>query len=60
AVEAYREKTGALPPGLSALVREGLLKSLPAEPNGGTYLLSPEGKVRSSKMSHRLKVFRLR
>jgi hypothetical protein len=60
AVEAYREKTGALPPGLTALVREGLIKSLPVEPNGGTYLLSPEGKVRSSKMPNRLRVFRPR
>lgn len=60
AVEEYRDKTGALPPRLSALVREGLIKSLPAEPNGGTYLLSPEGKVRSSKMPNRLKVFRPR
>lgn len=60
AVEAYRQKTGALPPGPSALVREGLIESLPAEPNGGKYLLLPEGTVRSSKMPYRLKVFRVR
>jgi hypothetical protein len=60
AVEAYRKKTGALPPGLFALVREGLIKSLPAEPNGGKYLLSSGGTVRSSKMPYRLKVFRVR
>jgi hypothetical protein len=60
AVEEYREKTGALPPGPSALVRAGILESLPVEPNGGRYLLSPEGTVRSSKMPYRLKVFRPR
>ncbi|MGA7105685.1 MAG: hypothetical protein WBX49_10115 [Candidatus Deferrimicrobiaceae bacterium] len=60
AVEAYRKKNGALPPGPSALVREGLIEALPAEPNGGKYLMSPEGTVRSSKMPYRLKVFRVR
>lgn len=60
AVAAYRQKTGALPPGISTLVREGLIESLPSEPNGGEYLLSSEGTVRSSKMPHRLKVFRVR
>jgi len=60
AVEAYREKTGELPPGPSALVSARLIESLPAEPNGGKYLLSPEGTVRSSKMPYRLKVFRPR
>jgi hypothetical protein len=60
AVEAYREKIGSLPPGLSALVREGFLGSLPAEPNGGRYILSPEGTIRSNKMPSRLTVFRPR
>ncbi len=60
AVESYRKKTGSLPPGPSALVREGLIGSVPAEPNGGRYLLSRDGSVRSSKMPHRLKVFRPR
>jgi hypothetical protein len=60
AVETYREKNGSLPPGLSALVREEFIGSLPAEPNGGRYILSPEGTVRSDKMPYRLKVFRPR
>jgi hypothetical protein len=60
AVEAYREKTGALPSGPSSLVRAGIIESLPVEPNGGRYLLSSDGTVRSSKMPYRLKVFRPR
>lgn len=60
AVEEYREKTGAHPPGLSALVLEGIIGSVPEEPNGGRYHLSPDGSVRSSRMPHRLKVFRAR
>lgn len=60
AVEAYREKTGVPPSGPSDLVRAGLIASVPVEPNGGRYLVSPEGKVRSSKMPYRLKVFRKR
>jgi len=60
AVEAYRKKTGSLPPGPSALVREGVIGAVPQEPNGGRYLLSPDGSVRSSRNPHRLKVFRIR
>jgi hypothetical protein len=57
AVESYREKMGTVPADLSALVREGILAAIPEEPNGGNYLLEPGGKVRSDRVSQRLRVF---
>ena len=58
AVERYREKTGIVPEELADLVREGLLAAVPAEPNGGRYLLERGGKVRSDRVAQRLRVFR--
>ena len=58
AVEAYQEKTGRLPKELSDLVREGMIDQIPEEPNGGRYLLSPDGQIRSTMVPQRLKVFR--
>jgi len=58
AVEAYREKTGTWPVTLSDLVTAGVRARIPVEPNGGKYLLSSGGKVRSNKAVQRLKVFR--
>ena len=58
AVEAYRQKTGRLPRELPDLVREGMIARVPEEPQGGRYLLSPDGKIRSSRARERLKVFR--
>ena len=60
AVEWYREKMGAQPGELSALVREGILPLIPEEPNGGKYFLEPGGKVRSDRVAQRLKVFQKR
>jgi hypothetical protein len=57
AVERYREKTGTVPLDLSVLVREGILAAIPEEPNGGKYLLEQRGKVRSDRVSQRLRVF---
>jgi hypothetical protein len=57
AVERYREKTGAVPADLSALVREGILTAIPPEPNGGNYVMERGGKVRSDRVSERLRVF---
>ena len=60
AVERYREKTGSLPADLSALVREGVLAAIPPEPNGGRYVLESGGRVRSDRVSQRLRVFQSR
>jgi hypothetical protein len=57
AVESYREKMGAVPRALSDLVRAGILPGIPEEPNGGRYLMEPGGKVRSDRVSQRLRVF---
>jgi len=57
AVERYREKMGLAPGDLSALVREGVLAAIPEEPNGGKYLLVRGGKVRSDRVTQRLRVF---
>jgi hypothetical protein len=57
AVERYREKMGVAPGDLSALVREGILKGIPPEPNGGRYVIDRGGKVRSDRVAQRLRVF---
>ena len=57
AVETYREKMGTVPRDLSDLVRAGILPGIPEEPNGGRYLVEPGGKVRSDRVSQRLRVF---
>jgi len=56
-VGRYREKTGVFPRALSDLVREGILPAVPEEPNGGRYLLTESGKVRSDRVEQRLRVF---
>jgi len=60
AVESYREKMGAVPRELSDLVRAGILSGIPEEPTGGRYLMDPGGKVRSDRVSQRLRVFQSR
>jgi len=45
---------------LSDLVLAGLIRTIPEEPNGGRYVLSPDGTVRSNRVTSRLKVFRKR
>jgi hypothetical protein len=57
AVKSYREKMGAVPRELSDLVRAGILPGIPEEPNGGRYFMEPGGKVRSDRVSQRLRVF---
>ena len=57
AVERYREITGIVPGDLYALVREGILTAIPPEPNGGKYVMERGGKVRSDRISQRLRVF---
>jgi len=57
AVESYREKMGVVPRALSDLVRAGILSVIPEEPNGGRYLMEPGGKVRSDRVSQRMRVF---
>jgi tetratricopeptide (TPR) repeat protein len=57
-VAAYRERAGAEPSDLSALVQAGLLPSLPPDPFGGRYLwVADAQEVRSSANPFR---FRLR
>lgn len=58
AVEMYRGRNGFFPEDLHDLVDAGLIGSVPVEPNGGRYLLDRGGKVRSSKVTNRLRVFR--
>jgi hypothetical protein len=57
AMEVYRGVNGFYPDDLHDLVEAGVIVSIPKEPNGGRYLLERGGKVRSSKISHRLRVF---
>lgn len=57
AVESYREKMGVVPESLPDLVREGIVEGISPEPNGGNYILDREGKVRSDRVSQRLRVF---
>lgn len=48
-VATYRERFGHFPGSLAALVQAGLLRGVPPDPFGGSYLVDPEtGAVRSS------------
>ncbi|MBI5577183.1 MAG: hypothetical protein HY896_12590 [Deltaproteobacteria bacterium] len=58
AAEEYRRREGRAPERLSDLVSTGMISSVPREPNGGRYIITSEGKVRSNRVSTRLKVFR--
>ena len=60
AVATYRYRRGTLPAALADLVREGVIREIPAEPHGGTYALAPNGSVSSTRVKTRLKVFRKR
>lgn len=60
AVAAYRQAEGVLPGTLEEVVRTGRIRRIPEEPNGGRYVLSPDGSVSSSRTTTRLKVFRKR
>ena len=44
-VAQYGQKTGKLPPGLSALVSAGLLPGIPVDPDGNPYQLDDDGRV---------------
>lgn len=55
ALKTYRELTGADAPSLEAVVQVGILKGVPPDPFGGTYVVVPEhGGVRSSTGHKRL------
>lgn len=60
AVERYSEKSGTVPANLFDLVREGILATIPEEPNGGSYVIDRGGKVRSDRVEQRLQVFQNR
>lgn len=61
AIAEYTSRIGAPPGELSDLVRGGVLARIPLEPYGGSYLLTPNGDVRSDRApGGRLKVFRKR
>lgn len=49
AVEAYRKLYSKLPGSINELVSLKLLDSIPKEPNGGSYYLDPNGRVKSTK-----------
>lgn len=58
AVKEYRRLAGRLPGDLHDLAAFGLIREVPREPNGGRYVMMPDGEVRSDRVSEHLKVFR--
>ena len=58
AVAAYRASTGRNPERLADLVRNGFLASVPREPGGGSYRITPDGSVYSDRIRQRLKLWR--
>jgi hypothetical protein len=60
AVEEYRRRTGRLPESFTDLAASGLIRAVPREPNGGRYLMSSDGGIRSDRVGTRMKVFRKR
>lgn len=41
----YRQRTGQWPANWGEVIRSGLLRGIPLDPNGSPYVLQPEGKV---------------
>jgi hypothetical protein len=58
AVGEYRRRSGTLPETLGSMVAAGIIGEIPAEPNGGRYVIMPDGEVRSDRVTGRMKVFR--
>ena len=48
AIDQYQERYSSQPPSLEALVENGMLKAIPADPYGGKFYLDEKGKVRST------------
>jgi len=44
-VAAYRERTGVLPSSFSVLIGAGMLRGVPADPDGKPYKLLPDGRI---------------
>lgn len=53
AAAAFRERLGVAPVAVAALVAEGVVDEVPADPFGGEYYLDADGRVRSSAHPHR-------
>ena len=49
AVDEFRQRYNKLPENVSELLSLKLLDAIPVEPNGGSYYLDPDGRVRSTK-----------
>lgn len=58
AVWRFKSQEGRMPLTLDELVERKLLESVPKEPFGGRYLLSPSGGAASSELKERLRAFR--
>lgn len=58
AVGEYRHRFGGLPDNLGTLAAAGIIRQVPVEPNGGRYIMMPDGEVRSDRVTGRMKVFR--
>lgn len=56
AVERFRRSHGKPPVSLDALVAVGILRNVPPEPLGGTYLVSPDGLVTTTNEDKRLRL----
>lgn len=48
AVAAFRERFGALPANLSALVTAGMLREIPHDPYGGAFFLDERGDIKTT------------
>lgn len=54
-VDYFRKRTGRLPRDIDELIRLGVIKQMPEEPFGGTYVIQDDGRVRNEpeiRMDH--------
>ncbi len=58
AMRRFKDRAGRMPQTLDELVEQKFLASVPTEPFGGRYLLSPSGEAASSELKDRLRAFR--
>ena len=57
AADYYSKVYKTVPGNLGALVQAHIIKEVPEEPNGGMFYITPEGRVRSTKLNENIGIY---
>ena len=58
AADYYSRVYKTRPASLDALVRAHIIRGIPEEPNGGTFYITPEGRVKSTKLTENIGIYK--